>query len=423
MPIPFMRAIGLGAFLIPLLSIAAAATLQPALLSLFTRRSMARAPIAAAIRRGFPLRAEVLAGAVLSVAGVVALVAGLKTLWPLVLGLPLGFALALMLWALHIPSPLTLHLPAIALPRFRGTGDVDRGMWGRLAHTIMRRPVAFLLVGGTVLVAAAVPALSLGLTPGSMTSSPRFLESIRGYEILAGALGPGALGPTEVVMDSGRENGARSKPVLAAIDRLSVSMRRDPEIVRVTFAPVAPFVDASGRYAALAAVGRHDYGDPASGKFVDRARSVLVPAAHFPATARVYVGGGPAGGFDFQRRLYQYFPLLVLGVLALTFLLLMRAFRSLLLPLKAVVLNLLSVGAAYGLLVIAFSWGVGHALFGNIYQQDLIEGWIPIILFACCSAFRWTTRSSSSPACARPGTAAPRTSRPWPRGSRRPAAS
>jgi len=69
-------------------------------------------------------------------------------------------------------------------------------------------------------------------------------------------------------------------------------------------------------------------------------------------------------------------------VLVLTYLVLMRAFRSIFLPLKAVILNLFSVGAAYGLLVIAFSWGVGHALFGNIYQQSLIEGWIPVILFA-----------------------------------------
>jgi RND superfamily putative drug exporter len=90
----------------------------------------------------------------------------------------------------------------------------------------------------------------------------------------------------------------------------------------------------------------------------------------------------PAGGFNFLKRLYQYFPLLVLCVLVLTYLLLMRAFRSFLLPLEAVILTLLSVGAAYGMLVIAFSWGVGHDLLGNVYQQRLIEGWIPVILFA-----------------------------------------
>jgi RND superfamily putative drug exporter len=111
-------------------------------------------------------------------------------------------------------------------------------------------------------------------------------------------------------------------------------------------------------------------------------RTTIVPAADFPGQTRVLVGGGAAGGFDFLRRLYQYFPLLVLAVLALTYLLLMRAFRSFVLPLKAVILNLLSVGAAYGLLVIAFKWGVGHDLIGSIYRQNLVEGWIPVILFA-----------------------------------------
>jgi RND superfamily putative drug exporter len=246
----------------------------------------------------------------------------------------------------------------------------------------MRRPLLFLAVGGSILVAAALPALSLHLTPGTNSSSPRFLESVQGLDIMSKALGPGALAPTQVVIDSGHVNGARVGPVAAAINRLTLALKRDPEVARATFLPTAPYLDATGRYAQIVAVGRHEFGDTAAGKFVDRTRSRLVPAAAFPEGTKVLVGGGPAGGFDFQKRLYQYFPWLVLGVLMLTYLLLMRAFRSLFLPLKAVILNLLSVGAAYGLLVVAFSWGVGHALFGNIYQQNAIEGWIPIILFA-----------------------------------------
>ncbi|HEY6053281.1 MAG TPA: MMPL family transporter, partial [Gaiellaceae bacterium] len=79
---------------------------------------------------------------------------------------------------------------------------------------------------------------------------------------------------------------------------------------------------------------------------------------------------------------YRYFPWLVLAVLVLTYLLLMRAFRSLLLPLKAVLLNLLSVAASYGMLVLVFKWGAGHALVPGIYHFQQIEGWIPIFLFA-----------------------------------------
>jgi RND superfamily putative drug exporter len=382
MPIPFMRAVGLGAFLIPLLSVAAAATLQPALLSLFSRRSMSRAPVMAALRRGFPLRVEIPIGAALTVAGAVALAAGAGSLWPLLLGLPLGLVLALALWALHVPSLWTLSLPPLPIPRLKGEEGTGEGLWASAAGKIMRHPIAFLLVGGAVLVAAAAPALGLRLTPGTMSSTPHFPESIQGFDMLAKALGPGALAPTQVVVDSGRPGGARVGQVAAAIDDLTASLGRDPEVALATFSPAAPFVDVTGRYARITVVGRHEYGDPAAGSFVERVRKRLVPAASFPLGTRVYVGGGPAGGFDFQKRLYQYFPLLVGGVLLLTYLLLMRAFRSLFLPLKAVALNLLSVGAAYGLLVIFFSWGAGHALLGNVYQQDLIEGWIPVILFA-----------------------------------------
>lgn len=322
-PIPFLQAVGLGAFLIPLLSIAAVLTLQPALLSLFSRRSMGRAPLARMIRRVFP-----------------------------------------------------------PLPRFKGTRDVDDGMWGRLAHTIMKRPLIFAALGTIVLLGAAAPALSLRLTPGSMTSMPHSPESIQGYDILSQALGPGALGQTQIVVDSRRPGGAESEQIGPAIERLTIALRSDPEVARATFLPIAPYLDSSGRYARIMVVGRHEYGDPAAERFVHRTRDEAVPQAGFPEEVEVLVGGSPAGSFDFQRRLYEYFPYLVLAVLVLTYLLLMRAFRSLFLPLKAVILNLLSVGAAYGLLVIAFSWGVGHALFGNIYQQDLIESWIPVILFA-----------------------------------------
>jgi RND superfamily putative drug exporter len=95
----------------------------------------------------------------------------------------------------------------------------------------------------------------------------------------------------------------------------------------------------------------------------------------------VLAGGGPPQGVDFIDRSYAVFPWLVLGVLVLTYLLLLRAFRSLLLPLKAVILNLLSVAAAYGLLVVVFKWGVGNDVLA-LYQFPQIEAWIPIFLFA-----------------------------------------
>jgi RND superfamily putative drug exporter len=95
----------------------------------------------------------------------------------------------------------------------------------------------------------------------------------------------------------------------------------------------------------------------------------------------VLAGGSSPQGVDFLHVAYGAFPWLVLAVLVLTYLLLMRAFRSLILPLKAVILNLLSVAAAYGALVLVFRFGLGKDVLG-LYQFPQIEGWIPIFLFA-----------------------------------------
>jgi uncharacterized membrane protein YdfJ with MMPL/SSD domain len=142
----------------------------------------------------------------------------------------------------------------------------------------------------------------------------------------------------------------------------------------------AQHVDPTLRYLAVEVVGRDDYGKPSSLEFVERLRTQIVPAAGFPEGVAVYAGGGPPGGKDFLDLIYSAFPWLVLGVLAATFVLLVRAFRSLVLPLKAILLNLLSIGAAYGLMVIVFKWGAGEP-FGLI-AYDQIEGWIPVMLFA-----------------------------------------
>ena len=239
--------------------------------------------------------------------------------------------------------------------------------WGRLARAIMRRPLAVLAPTAGVLVAAAAPALHLGLIPGSLASLPRSTEATRGLVELRHGFGPGALTPTEIVVDAGRPGGARVPAVRAAVERLSNGLFHDPEVYVVALGRSAPYVSSDGRYARVFVVGRHEFGEPASQRLVDRVRERLVPSARFPAATGVAVGGAPPQGVDFLERAYAFFPWLVAVALAATFVVLARAFRSLLLPLKAVLLNLLSVGASYGLLALVFG---------------RVEGWIPIFLFA-----------------------------------------
>ncbi len=284
--------------------------------------------------------------------------------------------------------PVLVYLLADRLDRVRliprrvlRSRESEEHFWVRLARAIMRRPVVFALTTAALLVALAVPVASLELGPGSNKGIPQDLEGVRGLNIIAGEIGEGAISPTAIVVDTGRSGGARSPDVVAAVERLKTLLTADPEVARLSFDPRSrQYVDASGRYINIQVVGKSEYGVPAALDFVDRLRDTLVPDARFPDGVAVYAGGGPPGGRDFLDLTYSAFPWLVVAVLVLTYFLLLRAFRSLLLPLKAIVLNCLSIGAAYGLLTIFFKWGGASAV--GLIAFDQIEGWIPVFIFA-----------------------------------------
>ncbi len=258
--------------------------------------------------------------------------------------------------------------------------DEENNMWARLARIIMRRPVLVAAVAIVLLLAAASPVLALQLGPGSNQGIPQNLEAVEGNNVLTAAVGAGAVAPTDIVIDTGRNGGATDAATRAAKRRLIGKLEADPEVAAVDDGSGPQYVDATGRYVHFRVVGKHEYGVPEAQDFVHRLRDDLVPAARFPEDERVYAGGGPPSGVDFISLTYGTFPWLVLAVLLATYVLLMRAFRSILLPLKAILLNLLAIGASYGLLVVVFKWGVGDKV--GLIAFDQIEGWIPVFLFA-----------------------------------------
>jgi RND superfamily putative drug exporter len=291
--------------------------------------------------------------------------------------------LAAVAAALTLQPVLLVLLGRRALSRSalkRARTDSDGRFWLRLSGAITRRPVRFLVVGTALLTVAALPTLRLELTPAALGSLPSS-ESMRGYALLAHGIGAGAVTPTHIVVDAGPGRRANRGPVYAADQRLANELYRDPEVRLVASGPAPPYSDRSGRFTRVIVVGRHEYGSEISRRFVTRLRDRLIPAARFPSGSSVYAGGAPPQGVDFLARTYGAFPWLVLATLVLTYLLLVRAFRSLLLPLKAVILNVLSVAAAYGMLVLVFRYGIGADLIG-VRRGSQLEGWVPIALFA-----------------------------------------
>jgi RND superfamily putative drug exporter len=312
MPLPFLRGFGLGGLFVPAVSVLAAVTFLPAVLSLVGR-----------------------------------------------------------------PLDRVRLVPASWIGR---RADHERGFWAALASFIMRYPKLVAGATAALLVALALPVLTLELGPGSNEGIPRHIEAVQGYDVLAEAVGAGATAPAVLVVDTGREGGAGDPAIARALAELARRLAADPEVAAVRFDRSAQHVDPSGGYLSVEVIGRRDYGKTESLEFVERLRGDIVPGSGFPASTTVYAGGGPPAGRDFIDLTYSWFPWLVLAVLVATYFLLMRAFRSIVLPLKAIVLNLLSIGAAYGLLVIAFKWGAGEWL--GLIAFDQIEAWVPVMLFA-----------------------------------------
>jgi RND superfamily putative drug exporter len=174
-----------------------------------------------------------------------------------------------------------------------------------------------------------------------------------------------------VVMDTSAPGSA------GAVNRVLGQLREVPGVASVTPAQPAP----SGQAAIAMLVPTTGPQDDATVDLLRRLRSDVVPAATAGTGVDVLLGGQTAGGIDFAEVIGRRLPWFVGSVLALSFLLLMGVFRSVLVPLKAVVMNLLSIGAAYGVLVMVFQWGWAGELLG-VSGQAPIEPWAPMMLFA-----------------------------------------
>ena len=201
--------------------------------------------------------------------------------------------------------------------------------------------------------------------------------------------------PTRSRSTRTRRAGPPGPPTVAAERRLVVALKHDPEVDPSTIqAPVlagpgpagvakaqrASLIDSERQVIQIRAAARSDAGTTQAADLVHRIRDNYVPASGFQSSTTVLVTGAPAFGVDFIDTAYAAFPWLVAAVLVLSYLLLLRAFRSVVLPLKAVLMNLLSVAATYGVLVLVFEHGL-HSVLG-LHPSSQIEAWIPIFLFA-----------------------------------------
>src|SRR6266540_4294417 len=257
----------------------------------------------------------------------------------------------------------------------RRQADVERtrGLWAGVARRVMARPVVGLVAAVGVLAVAAVPLFGIRTGFAGISTFPDQVQSKQAFTVLSRDFTAGGLtAPAQVVVDGQ----VRSPQVTAAVARLQAALKADG-----AFGPSTVQANRAGDLALVAVPVNGDPSGQAATAAERHLRQVSIPAAFDGVDARVRVGGQTAGGVDFFDLTRFYTPLAIAFVLGLSFVLLLVVFRSVVLPALGVALNLLSAGAAYGVLVWVFQQGHGVGLFG-FQRVDTVESWLPLFLFS-----------------------------------------
>ncbi len=247
------------------------------------------------------------------------------------------------------------------------------GFWTWATNVVMKHAVASVVVSAGLLVAASLPYFTIQLGSSGVSSLPDGSSPKRAFTILEEEFNSGLLTPTKVVIDARDVN---SPEVQGAVERLKVAVATDPAFFVNGFT-----ANTRGDLGELDLAIQGEAQSKEALDAVERLREEYIPAAFAGTDAAVYVGGETAWVIDFGGLIDRYTPMVFSFVLGLSFVILLVVFRSIVVPLKAIVMNLLSVGAAYGLMVAVFQHGYGAGLLG-FSQVERIDAWVPLFMFA-----------------------------------------
>jgi RND superfamily putative drug exporter len=291
----------------------------------------------------------------------------------------IGFAVAIVV-AVTVVAALTLlpamlgflgrHANASRFRVLRRSAEHEYRGARRWAGAVVRHPVLAAVSATVVLVALASPVVALNLGQTDAGTQPTSTSQRRAFDLLARGFGPGFNGPLLVVA-----NGAGLRQTNNLIG-VAEALAADRDVAAVT----EPKLNSSGNVAILEAFPRTSPHSDRTVALVRRLRNRVVPSST-PRDVKVLVSGQTAANIDLANQMQARLPLLIAAVVAVSFLLLTVGFRSILVPLKAAVMNVLSIGAGYGVLVAVFQWGWGKGLVG-LSETVPIVSWVPLLMFA-----------------------------------------
>ena len=247
----------------------------------------------------------------------------------------------------------------------------------RLSGLVGRRPVGLASLGIAALLLLAAPALHLHLGTADAGTDPPGSTTRQAYDLAVRGFGPGSVAPITVVAQAAPTGtGAGATSPGPAVRALVSALEDTPGVTSVA----APRMSPSGRTAIVQVIPAWGPADHHTAALIGRLRHDTLPAVERRTGLTTHVGGETAGNVDFAALTAQRLPLLLVGVLGISFLLLLVGFGSVVVAAQAILLNLISVGAAYGVVVAAFQWGWGAGLTGA--PTAPIAPWIPTMLFA-----------------------------------------
>jgi RND superfamily putative drug exporter len=326
------------------------------------------------------VRAMTTAGRAVVFAGTVVVISLLGILlmgFEFVQGLAVGGAAAVFVTMLAsitlLPAMLGFvgrNIDKLHVPLFHGKEKGSAGFWYRWSRFIQRSPWVAGLAGLAVIVLLAVPLFSMRLGSADSGNDPKSQTTRRSYDLLSEGFGPGFNGPFILAAELDHPQD------LAAVQQLQKKLSSVPGVAAVT--PVIP--NQKGDAAIITVYPTTSPQDAATSDLVHSLRRTVIPQAMAGTGVKVYVGSFTAIFVDFAQKIAERLPILIAVVIALSFILLMVVFRSILVPIKAAIMNLLSIGAAYGIIVAVFQWGWGRQIIG-VGKTGPIESWIPMMMF------------------------------------------
>ncbi len=353
-------------------------------------------------------RAVLFAGCTVVIALLGMMLLGVSFLYGVALSASIGVLLVMLGSLTLLPAMLTIAGHRVARPGRRArraakaataangaganggaNGSADTAFaagraWLRWSAFVQSRPRTIALVATLVMLLIAAPATALRLGSSDAANDPADQTTHKAYELLAEGFGPGFNGPLQVVVKlpaaarASVAGGAQAPSPVAAhgLQRLRAVLASTPGVVAVP----APRISPNGEVATVTVYPGSSPQAYATSQLVAHLRTSVMPPLAAASGAKIYVGGVTAGAIDFANTLGRKLPVFIGVVVLLSALLLLVVFRSLVIPLQAAVMNLLSIGASLGVIVAIFQWGWLGSLFG--VQPGLIESFIPVMLFA-----------------------------------------